>query len=77
MTPEQKQQILQLRGNFLHEQEHHQAQWRLLCQCMKQVLHVAQVYAQECEHCLLWQQPFLHVMADVCPPALHPIRDNL
>lgn len=37
MTAEQKQQIMQLRGSFLQEQAHHQAQWRLLCQCMHQV----------------------------------------
>lgn len=37
MTAEQKQQIMQLRGSFLEEQAHHQAQWRLLCQCMNQV----------------------------------------
>ncbi|KAL3160488.1 hypothetical protein ABBQ32_010799 [Trebouxia sp. C0010 RCD-2024] len=36
MTAEQKQQIMQLRGSFLEEQAHHQAQWRLLCQCMNQ-----------------------------------------
>ncbi|KAL0029339.1 hypothetical protein WJX77_000730 [Trebouxia sp. C0004] len=36
MTPEQKDQILRLRANFLQEQAYHQAQWRLLCQCMKQ-----------------------------------------
>lgn len=37
MTAQQKQQIMQLRGSFLQEQAHHQAQWRLLCQCMNQV----------------------------------------
>jgi hypothetical protein len=37
MTPEQRDQILRLRANFLQEQADHQAQWRLLCQCMKQV----------------------------------------
>lgn len=37
MTAEQKQRIMQLRGSFLQEQAHHQAQWRLLCQCMHQV----------------------------------------
>ncbi|KAA6427395.1 MAG: hypothetical protein FRX49_02059 [Trebouxia sp. A1-2] len=36
MTPEQRDQILRLRANFLQEQADHQAQWRLLCQCMKQ-----------------------------------------
>ena len=37
MTAEQKQRVMQLRGSFLQEQAHHQAQWRLLCQCMHQV----------------------------------------
>ena len=37
MSLEQQQRILELRGSFLREQERHQAQWRLLCQCMKQV----------------------------------------
>ena len=37
MTPEQKQQVLELRASFLQEQEQHQTQWRLLCQGMKQV----------------------------------------
>ena len=37
MTSEQKEQILRLRASFLQEQAHHQTQWRLLCECMKQV----------------------------------------